>query len=64
MANIINVPIQDEASFYATVYPYVQGLGSPENISLQVTAGALLSPTARDAAYTAIAQVIANGSNL
>ena len=51
MANIINVPIQDEAAFYATVYPYVQGLGSPENNFLQVAAGALLNVTARDAAY-------------
>ena len=52
IANIINVPIQDEAAFYATVYPYVQGLGSPENNFLQVAAGALLDFTASDSAYT------------
>ena len=31
ISNIINVPIKDEAAFYSTVYPYVQGLSSPEN---------------------------------
>ena len=52
MANIINVPLLDEAPFYTTVHPYVQGLSSPENNFLQVTAGALLNFTPRDDAYT------------
>ena len=51
-ANIINVPVKDEAAFYNTVFPYVQGLQSPENNFLQVTAGALRDFTPRIAPYT------------
>ena len=51
-ANIINVPVKDEAAFYNTVFPYVQGLQSPENNFLQVTAGALRDFTPRLAPYT------------